>query len=123
MIKIIKPEKMQVAKCPKCECEFSFKNEDIGGFEYKPVDHIEHIDLTDNESMFPRIGEDMYAHFTRVKTGTTKLGWVAITEMIWNSNSLYFKFPKKGRRKLRRHYRCRRISLIRIKKWRKNNGR
>lgn len=29
MIKILKPGKMQVIKCPKCECEFSFEDEDI----------------------------------------------------------------------------------------------
>ena len=29
MIKILKPGKVQVVTCPKCECEFSFEDEDI----------------------------------------------------------------------------------------------
>lgn len=104
-----------------------------GGYEYKPLCHVEHIDLkeeneeandgktsaidTDCDSMLPRPGEDMYGHFTMTKPGTTKLGWVAITELIWHDNSLYSKFPKKGKRKLRKYNRCRRLSVIRIKKW------
>lgn len=88
-----------------------------GRYEYKPVGKVEHIDITDVSSMLPRLGEDMYGHFCKVKPGTTKLGWVAITEMIWNGNSLYFRFPKKAKRKLRKYNRCKRASLIRWKKW------
>ena len=29
MIKIIKPGKVMIAKCPTCECEFSYEKEDI----------------------------------------------------------------------------------------------
>lgn len=29
MIKIIKPGKIMVTKCPTCECEFSYEKEDI----------------------------------------------------------------------------------------------
>lgn len=29
MIKIIKPGKIMVATCPKCDCVFSYENEDI----------------------------------------------------------------------------------------------
>lgn len=93
-----------------------------GGYEYKPVGRLEHVDLIDYGSMLPRPGEDMYGHFTRVKPETTKLGWVATTEIIWHGNSLYSKFPKKGKRKLRRYNRCRRVSIIRLNKiWGQRN--
>lgn len=75
-----------------------------GGYEYHPIDHIEHIDITDTSSMLPHIGEDMYSHFIRVKGGT-RLIWVSFTEAIWHKNLLYLKFPKKGRRKLKRYKR------------------
>ncbi len=88
-----------------------------GGYEYKPIGEVEHVDLTDTSSMLPRPGEDMYGHFCKVKPGTTKLGWVAVTELIWNGNSLYLRFPKKAKRKLRKFKRCRRLSVIRLKKW------
>lgn len=29
MIKIIKPGKLRVITCPRCECDFSFEDEDI----------------------------------------------------------------------------------------------
>ena len=29
MIKIIKPGKIQSIVCPRCECEFTFENEDV----------------------------------------------------------------------------------------------
>lgn len=79
-----------------------------GGYEYKPIGKIEHVDITDTSSMFPRPGEDMYSHFCKVKPGTTRIGWVAVTEVIWNGNSLYFRFPKKAKRKLNRYSRNRR---------------
>lgn len=88
-----------------------------GGYEYKPVGKVEHVDLTDTSSLLPRLSEDMYGHFCKVKPGTTKLGWVAITELIWNSNSLYLRFPKKAKRKLRKFKRCKRLTAIRLKKW------
>lgn len=74
-----------------------------GGYEYKPIGEIQHVDLTDSSSMFPRFGEDMYSCFCKVKPGTTRIGWVALTEAIWNGNFLYYDFPKKGRRKLSRY--------------------
>lgn len=88
-----------------------------GGYEYKPIGKVEHVDITDTSSMHPKFGEDIYGHFCKVKSGTTKLGWVAITELIWNGNDLYLRFPKKSKRKLRKFKRCKRLSAIRLKKW------
>lgn len=88
-----------------------------GGYEYKPVNKVEHVDLIDVSSMHPKFGEDIYGHFCKVKSGTTKLGWVAITELIWNGNDLYLRFPKKAKRKLRKFKRCKRLSVVRLKKW------
>ena len=38
-----------------------------GGYEYNPVGKAEHVDITDTSSMLPRLGEDMYGHFCKVK--------------------------------------------------------
>ena len=52
MIKIIKPGKRQIVRCPKCECEFSFEDEDVlWGDQRDPYKEVvcpccgNHIDL------------------------------------------------------------------------------
>ena len=42
MIKIIKPGKMHVVACPKCECVFSYEKEDVlWGDQRDPYKEIE----------------------------------------------------------------------------------
>lgn len=94
--------------------EHAYFYEKTGEGEYRligEIGHIEEVSLFDNTSMFPRIGEDMYSHFIKVRGGT-RLGWVMVTEALWNGNFLYYNFPKKGRRKLAKYARKRRKNYV-----------
>ena len=77
-----------------------------GGYIFATPGTYTPIDIRDNSSLLPMPGEDMYSHFIRTKGGT-RLSWVAFTEAIWQQNLLYFSFPKKGKRKLRKYARIR----------------
>lgn len=84
-----------------------------GGFIFAEATAYQHVDLRDHTSMFPAIGEEMYSHIAMVQK-CTKIEAVRMLEIIKSGySSLYLKYPKKARRKLKKSVR------IHKKNWRR----
>lgn len=80
--------------------------------EMMPLGHVEEVDLTVSDAEFDcspisKLGEPMSFE---LNTHMTKLQMWAIESFFWG-NSLYIRFPKKMRRKIKRQNRILKRSL------------